>query len=87
MSGNTNPALTDLILTHNVEKQCSNLANWLKQHYNLDVIGFFLKDDRMSRAHFFVQNNPVNMARKVKALLAENSFSDNIHQEILLQVY
>ncbi|MEJ2656570.1 MAG: GAF domain-containing protein [Desulfobacterales bacterium] len=83
MSDHANPDLTDLILSPNVEEQCSILTGWLKQHYNLDVIGFFLKDNRTLRAHFYTQNNPVNIARKVEALLAEGSFSDNIDREIL----
>jgi hypothetical protein len=83
MPDHTNPGLTKLILAHNIEEQCSVITGWLKQHYHLDAIGFFLKDPRTTRAHFFAQNVPMNMARKFEALLAGISRSDEIGHEIL----
>jgi hypothetical protein len=83
MPDHTNPDLTKLILAHNIEEQCSVITGWLKQDYNLDVIGFFLKDPRTTRAHFFEQNVPMNMARKFEALLAGVNCSDEMGHEIL----
>ncbi len=77
------PDYTNLILTHNIEEQCSVITGWLKQHYNLDVIGFFLKDPRTTRAQFFAQNVPMNMAPKFEELLAGVNPSDKIDHEIL----
>jgi putative methionine-R-sulfoxide reductase with GAF domain len=83
MPGYTNPGLAKLILTHNIEEQCSVITDWLKQHYNLDAIGFFFKDTRTTRAHFFAQNVPMNLVRKFEALLAEVNRSDEMGHEIL----
>jgi hypothetical protein len=83
MPDHTNPDLTKLILAHNIEEQCSVITGWLKQDYNLDVIGFFLKDPRTTRAHFLAQNVPMNMARKFEALLAGVNRSDEMGHEIL----
>ena len=83
MQGHAKTELTDLILAHNVEDLCSILTDWLKQHYDLDIIGFFFKDDRMALAHCLVKNDPMNIARKLEALLAGGNCSDKIDQEIL----
>jgi putative methionine-R-sulfoxide reductase with GAF domain len=83
MASNANPGLTELTLVQNVEEQCSILTNWLKQHYNLDVIGFLLKVDQTTQPHFFSHNDSMNMARKIEALLAEDNFSDEIYKKIL----
>ena len=76
--------LAKLIMTDNIQEQCSGIAGWLKQHYNLDAIGFYLKDPRTTRSHFFAQNVPINMAQKFEALLAGVKRSDEIGHEILL---
>ena len=41
-----------MIETRNIEEQCSVITDWLKQHYKLDVIGFFLKEPYATRSHF-----------------------------------
>ncbi|MFO7554547.1 MAG: GAF domain-containing protein, partial [Desulfobacterales bacterium] len=78
MPGHANPDLTKLILANNIEEQCSVISGWLKQQYNLDVVGFFLDDPRTSRAHFFAQNVPMNMAGKFEALLDGVNRSDEV---------
>jgi hypothetical protein len=83
MPDHTNTGLAKLILTHNIEEQCSVITDWLKQHYNLDGIGFFFKDTRTTRAHFFAQNVPMNMVRQFEALLAGVNRSDEMGHEIL----
>jgi hypothetical protein len=83
MPDHTHQYLTKLILTHDIEEQCSVITGWLKQHYHLDVVGIFLKDPRTTRAHFFPQNVSMNMARKFEGLLAEVNRSDEIGHEIL----
>jgi hypothetical protein len=75
--------LTKLILTHDIEELCSVITGWLKQHYHLNVVGFFLKDPRATQAHFFPQSVPMNMARKFEGLLAGINQSDEIGHEIL----
>ena len=84
MADHTNSDLPKLILTHNIEEQCSVITGWLKQQYNLDVIGFFLKDPRTAQTQFFAQNVPINIARKFEALLAGVNRSGEIDHEILL---
>jgi len=83
MPGHANPDLTKLILAHNVEAQCSAITGWLKQQYDLDVAGFFLDDPRTSRARFFTQNVPVNMAKKFEALFDDINHSDKFDHGVL----
>jgi hypothetical protein len=83
MPDHTNLDLAKLILTHNMEEQCSVITGWLKQHYNVDVVGFFFKDPRTTRAHYFAKNVPMNMAQKFEALLAGANRSDETGHEIL----
>jgi len=33
-----NMSLVEMIEKRNIEEQCSVITDWLKQHYNLDVI-------------------------------------------------
>jgi hypothetical protein len=83
MPDHTHQDLTTLILTHDIEEQCSLITGWLKQHYHLDVVGIFLKDPLTNQAHFFPQGVPVNMAPKFEGLLAGVNQSDEIGHEIL----
>jgi len=83
MPDHTHQDLTKLILTHDIEAQCSVITEWLKQHYQLDVVGIFLKDPLTTRAHFFPQSVPVNMAPKFEGLLAGVNHSDKMGHEIL----
>lgn len=83
MSGQANSDFTKLVLAHNIKEQCSAITGWLKQEYNLDVAGFFLDDPRTSRARFFAQNVPLNMAKKFEALFDAIKRSDEVVQEIL----
>lgn len=36
-----NMSLVKMIATRNIEELCSIITDWLKQHYNLDGVGFF----------------------------------------------
>lgn len=83
MQGNAISGLTSLILAHNIEDLCGILTEWLKQHYDLDVIGFFFKDDLIPQAHCFVKNDPMNIAHKLEEFLAAFNFPENVDQEIL----
>ena len=83
MPDHTNNDLPKLILTHNIEEQCSVITDWLKQRYNLDVIGFFLKNHWTKESQFFAQNVPMNMAHDFGALLAGDIHSNEDDDEIL----
>ena len=83
MQGNGITGVTDLILAHNIEELCSILTDWMKQHYSLDIIGFFFKDEQMPQALCFVKNDPMNVARRLEELLAEGNTQERADQEIL----
>jgi putative methionine-R-sulfoxide reductase with GAF domain len=76
--------LTKLIITHNIEEQCSAITDWLKQHYHLTVIGYSLRDPRTDMDQFHAQNVPLHMAQKMERMLAELNRSDKTAREILL---
>ena len=78
-----NSDLPKLILTHNIQEQCSVITDWLKQQYNLNVIGFSLKNSGTEQAQFFAQNVPINMAHNFEALLAGVDRSDEDGDDIL----
>jgi len=83
MSGHANPDLTKLILSHNIEDQCSAITGWLKQQYHLDVVGFFLDDPQTSRARFIAQNVPLNMGKKFEALFDGVNQSGKVDHGVL----
>ena len=65
----TNLGLLKMISTHNIEDQCSYIENWLKQHYPLDGIGFFLKEPESTRTHFFTKSVPINVVQNLQEML------------------
>ena len=41
-----NLSLFEIITSHEVEDQCTNITKWFNQYYHLDGLGFFLRDFR-----------------------------------------
>ncbi len=48
--------LLEMLTTHDIDGQCRKITIWLKQHYNLQGIGFLLRDPILSRPRFYADN-------------------------------
>jgi hypothetical protein len=64
-----NLSLLNMISTHNVEEQFSYVVNWLRQHYHLNGIGFFLKESESTHAHFFTEMIPMHFVPNLEEML------------------
>lgn len=83
MQNHINSDLAKLVITHNIEEQCSVITEWLKQYYHLNVIGYSLKDPRKDMDQFFAQNVPMDMVQKIEGMLTEFNHSDEMDQGFL----
>ncbi|MGV7223838.1 MAG: hypothetical protein ACQ9MH_20220 [Nitrospinales bacterium] len=83
MLDHANPDLAKLILTHNIEEQYSFITDWLKRQYNLDAIGFFLKNPGTTQAQFFAQNVSMKMVHNFEEMFAGYNHSNEDGNEIL----
>ena len=79
----TNLGLLKMISTHNIEDQCSYIENWLKQHYPLDGIGFFLKEPESTRTHFFTKSVPINVVQKLQEMLISVNQTKEAERDVL----
>ena len=80
----TNLGLLKMISTHNIEDQCSYIENWLKQHYPLDGIGFFLKEPESTRTHFFTKSVPINVVQNLQEMIISLNQTKEVKREIML---
>jgi hypothetical protein len=64
-----NLSLLKMISTHNIEEQFSYIVNWLRQHYPLNGIGFFLKEPESTHAHFFTETIPMQTVHNLEEML------------------
>ena len=62
-------SLLKMISTHNMEEQISFIVNWLRQHYSLNGIGFFIKKSESSQAHFFTETIPMHIVQNLEEML------------------
>lgn len=76
--------LVQMIPTRNVEEQCSKITKWLKQNYNLDVIGFFLKEPETTRSHFFTETSPMNIVQDLQEMLIRVYQTEETENAVLL---
>jgi len=77
-------SLVKMVESRNVEEQCSVITDWLKQHYNLDVIGFFFKEPNATRSHFFTENVPMNIVHSLEDMfLKQNQFEETLNSVLL----
>ena len=76
--------LVQMIPTRNVEEQCSKITKWLKQNYNLEVIGFFLKEPETTRSHFFTETSPVNIVQDLQNMLIRVYQTEETENAVLL---
>ena len=79
-----NMSLVQMVETRNVEEQCSVITDWLKQHYKLDVIGFFLKEPYATRSHFFAENVPMNIILSLEDMFLKLNQVDETLNSVLL---
>jgi hypothetical protein len=76
--------LAKLISTHGIEEQCSYIESWLKQHYHLDGIGFFLKEPESTRTHFFTESVPMDVVQNVQEMLIRINQTKEVENELVL---
>jgi putative methionine-R-sulfoxide reductase with GAF domain len=79
-----NMNLVQMITTRSVEEQCSKITKWLKKHYSLDVIGFFLKEPETTRSHFFTETSRMNVVQNLEEVLVRVYQIEKTENEVLL---
>ena len=78
-----NLSLAEMIPAGNLEEQCVKISNWLKGHYPLNGIGFFLKEHNTTRAHFFIETIPANIINKLEEMLLRISQTEEAGNAVL----
>jgi hypothetical protein len=78
-----NLSLAKMIPAGNLEEQCVKISNWLKGHYHLNGIGFFLKEPETTRAHFFTETIPANIINKLEEMLLRISQTEEAGKALL----
>ena len=79
-----NLGLLKMISTHDIEEQCSFIESWLKQHYQLDGIGFFLKEPESTRTHFFTESVPMDVVQNLQEMLIRINQTNEVENEVVL---
>jgi len=82
-SDEINLSLAEMITAGNLEEQCFRISNWLKAHYPLDGIGFFLKEPETTRAHFFTETIPKNIVHNLEEMLVSVNHSESVKKDAL----
>ena len=67
--GEMNLSMFEIIASHDVEEQCTKMANWLNQYFHLDGIGFFLQDAGSARTYFYTETVPEYVVQGLKEIL------------------
>jgi hypothetical protein len=75
--------LIQIMPAGNLEEQCFRISSWLKAHYPLDCIGFFLKEPETTRAHFFTETIPKNIVHNLEAMLVRVNHSETAKKDAL----
>lgn len=83
MPNHTYSDLVKLISTHSIEEQCAYIENWLRQHYPLDGIGFFLKGPESTRTHFFSKSVPMNVVQNLQEMLISVNQTKEAENDVL----
>ena len=83
MQEDINLSLVKMISTNGIEEQCSNITNWLNQHYHLDGIGFFLKDAESTQAHFFTETVPKDVVHNLEDMLLKINQTEEMRKDVL----
>ena len=83
IENDVNMNLIQMISSRSVEEQCAKIAEWLKKHYSLSVIGFFLKEPHTTRAHFFTETAPINIVHCLEDMLLKLHQSEKTQNTLL----
>jgi putative methionine-R-sulfoxide reductase with GAF domain len=83
MQEDMNLSLVKMISTNGIEAQCANITNWLNQHYQLDGIGFFLKEAKSTQTHFFTETVPKDVVHNLENMLLKLNQTDERQKDIL----
>lgn len=78
-----NLSLAKMIPEGNLEEQCAKISNWLKGHYPLNGIGFFLKEPETTQAHFFTETIPKNIIHNLEEMLIRISQTEAAEKAVL----
>jgi len=84
IENDVNMNLIQMISTRSMEDQCAKIAEWLKKHYDLYVIGFFLKGPHTTRAHFFTETAPIKIVHSLEDMLLKLHQSEKTQNTVLL---
>ena len=79
-----NLSLLEMLTTHDIDGQCRKITIWLKQHYNLQGIGFLLRDPTLSRPHFYADNVSEDILKDLDETLAQYNQTEATHNEIMV---
>jgi len=81
-----NLSLLKMISTHNIKEQFSYIVNWLRRHYALNGIGFFLKEPDSTQAHFFTEMIPIHIVHNLEEMLVDVCQTEATTQDALFFV-
>ena len=84
IENDVNMNLIQMISTRSIEDQCAKISEWLKKHYNLYMIGFFLKGPHTTRAHFFTETAPMKIVHSLEDMLLKLHQSEKTQNTVLL---
>ena len=80
-------SLAELIGEYNVEKQCAQIAAWLKQYCNVTGSAFFLQDSRLAQDFRYADTVPEDVLQNLQGLLPHlHQAVDREHEAIFLAV-
>lgn len=63
-------SLLEMIPANDLEEQCAKLAGWLKQHYNVGGIGFFLHDTATIRSYIYTETVPKDILEQLEGIIS-----------------
>ena len=84
MPNDTYSDLANLISIHSIEEQCAYIENWLKQHFPLEGVGFFLKEPEATRTHFFTKSVPMDVVQNLQEILISINQIKEAKKDVLL---
>ncbi len=77
-----NSGLLGMFTTCEVEEQCTKISSWLKQHYQIDGIGFFFRKNGTPRAYYFAESVPMNIVQGLEEALSGVDQAEETGEEV-----
>jgi len=74
----------EMITSNNVSEQCAKITNWLKQHYHMDGIGFFLQDIQFTRTYFYTEDLSEDIVQGLEETLPRFSQTKEAGNNVLV---